>query len=553
MKKSFGIKLAGACFNIDEDALELLEKRIALLNDKYDGEEKNLKLAAEEELLAEKLINAVGENGLVTIEILQGVLALDSFCAETEQKEMFSQTMEEPKNDNPESEEDWYKAMLLGPKLYRNPYESILGGVLSGIANYSNINVQLLRLLVLVATLSLSCVITVYPFFVLYILLWLCIPKAKNVIELTRSCKPVSDFTAEEAWKINYERSKMQMTFPKKRGCFYSVLKLMFIALFVILLLPLFFVIFLLLSAFLVLLFALFSVFGVALFANFYFILLVGIPLLLLIHWILKKSGVCRPMNNYLKVTIIISWLVLLSFVCVKIYDKVERNGGVEVLRNAIIDERYMNENFWENFFEDNFGKFVKEVSYSYSAWIDDNGNIPFVVDAKRSPAFDKITVRFIEPERWNENLDLYEYDLENISTIGINVNDAVSGSIYCFWDSISKEIVVDLKEENVINSYRMSIDSYTLPVRYINESDSVNFNNAIANGKIPFEIRFVYGRIPELYMWGSDADEGVFVAPVKTWSSWSYNVSGNSENIEDTVYDIKTPSSVDNFVNEEL
>lgn len=527
MKKSFCIKLADASFNIDEDALELLEKRLALLKDKYNGNGDDSKSMAEENAIAEELLKIVGENGLVTIEVLESVIGMDSFCAEEEQKETASQTMESPKNDKAEGGEDWHRAMLLGRKLYRNPYDSILGGVLSGVASYTNVNVQLLRVLVVVATLSSSYAITVYPFFILYILLWLFIPKAKNVIELTRSCKPVLIFTAEEAWKINYERCKEQMTFPRERGCFFSVLKFLFIALFVILLLPLLFVIFLLFSAFIVLLFALFSVFGVALFTDFYFILLIGIPLLLLIHWILKKSGVCRPMNNYLKTTIIIAWLILLSFVCVKVYDRVEKSGGVDVLKNAIIDERYMNENFWENFIEDNFGKFVEEVSYSYSVWIDENRNIPFVIDAKRSPAFDKITVRFIESDRWNENLDLYEYDLENISTI--NVNDAVSGSIYCFWDSISKEVVVDLKEEYVIN--RMSINSYTLPVRYMNDSDSVNFDNAMVNGKIPFEIRFVQGKVPELYLWGSDTDEGVFVAPVKTWSSWSYSVNDSNKN----------------------
>ena len=159
----------------------------------------------------------------------------------------------------------------------------------------------------------------------------------------------------------------------------------------------------------------------------------------------------------------------------------------------------------------------VDEFACSYSAWVDNTGNLPFVIDAKRSPAFDKIMVRFMNellPEASDGDMsDIYEY-----SSIELSVSDISMGSMFFIWNPMANEILVDIRNDDFISGYSMSVNSYDIPVRFVDENDAVSFDNAAKCGMVPFEISFKKGSLPQLYIYGSDNNEGVFVPSVKNY-----------------------------------
>lgn len=557
MKKTFNIVIGDISLHVDEDALAFLEDRLNYLENSLKNKSDDFVLADIEAKIGVALVSEVGENGVVTLNTMKNVLGKNEFFCNLDSSDYDMNSSSEKQNAQSEydsslkkesydNEEPWVQAMRLGRKLFRNPYDAVIGGVISGFAGYFNVSVMPLRLLVVVASVSLSFYFTVIPFILLYLLLYLVIPAARNIIDLTRSRKPltmgIEADVDEKAWKTNYEHCMQQMTYPQKGGCIAGGAKLLFILVAVLVLLPLIVLAGFLLTVFCLFLFALFSTFGYALFADVYIVLLFLVPLIAFVHWVLKKNGVCRPMNGWLKATIIIGWFAILVCSAVKVYEKVENSGGIEVLRDAIIDKRYQRDSFWENLIEKHFGKLADEMSYGYSAWIDDTHNIPFVIDAKRSKAFDKITVRFIDESVWNGEDVLQEY--EGCSTVELSLMNRNSGSICFVWDSIANEVIVDLASPELANlGHSLKIDSYNIPVRYINSDDTINYCNAADNGKVPFKIRFLSGLLPQLYVYGSDKEDGLFVPAVKNYAASSYSINNVSGCYNDSVSNVTTPN----------
>jgi phage shock protein PspC (stress-responsive transcriptional regulator) len=74
-------------------------------------------------------------------------------------------------------------------KYFRDPENGILGGVVSGFANYSGWDVTLLRVL-----LVLFCIFTAFmPISILYIVIWICAPEAKTAADhLSMKGEPVN-------------------------------------------------------------------------------------------------------------------------------------------------------------------------------------------------------------------------------------------------------------------------------------------------------------------------------------------------------------------------
>lgn len=558
MKKSYNIKLGDCSFFIDEDALELLEKSIArhVANSKKEGGDSggNDTVDAVEAAIARELSQQVGPDGIVSFDIMRGVLdgacvlsdgdaacdVADSGNDKASDKEQNNEDASEKAAMKEPDDEAWRKAMTLGRKLFRNPVDSILGGVLSGMALYLNVGVTAMRLLFLFLFLFLFFTGTHIAFFMLlaYFVLWMAIPKAGNVIDFTRLRKPIisgnDSASLEQAWKANYDVCMTQMAFPKNRGCLYNFAKVVFVILLAIVALP--FLVLLLSVAALFVFFVLvvLGAYGAAVYNNLIFVFAVAIPLLCLVHWILKKCGWLAPMNKYLKTALVAVWLALCVFGCAKLYSKIESDGGVGVLLENNVDKNLFNENFWQHLIETNIGKFVDEVACSYSAWIDNANNLPFAIDAKRSPAFNKITVRFMKellPEQFDdESLENYEYSAMELSVSDVNV-----GSMFFIWNPVAKDIIVDVRNENFIPSYSMKVNSYDIPVRFINENDTFNFDNAKEHGMVPFEISFKKGSLPQLYIYGSGSDEGIFVPSIRNYMYGSVVYDNASDVPDDT------------------
>ena len=224
-------------------------------------------------------------------------------------------------------------------RLYRNPDDKMLGGVISGMAAYLGWDVTLLRLLLLVV---LICGVgTLIP---VYIVCWLIIPEARTAAEklsmrgeavtVENIGKTVTDGFEKVANGVNdYMRSDKPRTFLQKLGdtlvMVVGWLLKICLVIFAIICSPILFVFGV---VFVALLFAAIAVAvggGAALISLFPMadvvlptsplsaivmyiagILLVGIPLVSLVWAIFSQIFKWQPMNSGLKWTLVILWIV---------------------------------------------------------------------------------------------------------------------------------------------------------------------------------------------------------------------------------------------------
>ena len=218
MKKTLNINLAGYPFTIDEDAYNLLKDYLDTIRYAYHTSEDTEDLAADiESRFAEILIEK--ENGgvrIVSVEEISNVISrigkpsefieidesdIHPEVAENQEQsqrneaENFSETggatpppyesdrhdrnNERPRNEGRNSSnqgnEFYPHNNPLRKKLFRDPQNSLLGGVCSGLAIYLNLDITIVRLIT-VALFFLSASVVA----VVYIVLWLVVPAANT-------------------------------------------------------------------------------------------------------------------------------------------------------------------------------------------------------------------------------------------------------------------------------------------------------------------------------------------------------------------------------------
>ena len=188
MKPTLNINLAGYPFTIDEDAYRLLKDYLDTIRYAFDTSEDTEDLAADiESRIAEILIeNESGGVRIVTIEEISKVIeriGRPSEFIEVEENASSHENEEtirirEEKITPPPYEPNrnfggpWHK------KLFRDPQNSMLGGVCGGLAAYLNIDVTVVRLLtVLLFFLSATTVA------IAYIILWIVVPEANTPLQ----------------------------------------------------------------------------------------------------------------------------------------------------------------------------------------------------------------------------------------------------------------------------------------------------------------------------------------------------------------------------------
>lgn len=549
MKKSFNVNLGGVAFSFDEDALELLERYIAKVGDYFKDKGEELKVAETEESIAAKLKERAGVDGIVTLELLRGVLddiglpfgAVD--CESVTEQGGAAADNEAAKssgqNNGSSSADDapWRAAMMLGTKLFREPYNQILGGVLAGVAKYCGWSIALTRVLFFLFFLA-TCSIGGGGFLLLlaYCISWVVIPKARSIVDLTRMRKPASlEYSAtgiETAWKTNYDVAMDELSAPKTNGCLSGGIRIIFFMLLFVIAIPALFVLALILFIFGVFLFAVFTTVGTAIFENVYVVILFLLPLIAVVHWVLKKCGVCRPLNIYVKLAIIIGWFVTLALAGYKIYTVVENNGGWEKIQQQIVDKRFFDEDFWKEVIKENLEQAQSET---YTAWDDDN--LPFAIDAKIYSGYnndDRVCLRFIDRNDWRSSGNT-EYHYFDASSMDVYLWGDSVGDIRFVWDSIANELLVSM-DATLGASMRIESSAEGVQLRYLKLSDSVQYGNAMDYGKVPLEMKFIRNAIPELTVYGNDTINGLLVKPVSTRLSVKkrFNVRIDDDNDDD-------------------
>ena len=329
MKKTLTVNLGGTVFHIDEDAYRLLDNYLSNLKIHFRKEAGADEIIDDierriSELFAEKL---TAGSQVITITDVEEVIARMG-----KPEDMEAENDSEPSVGNA-------TRTTIHRRLYRNPDDKLLGGVISGMAAYLGWDVTLLRLLLLVV---LICGVgTLIP---VYIVCWLVIPEARTAAEklsmrgeavtVENIGKTVTDGFEKVANGVNdYMKSDKPRTFLQKlgdalvmvAGWFFKIC----LVIFAIICSPLLFVFGV---VFVALLFAAVMVAiggGAALISRFptfdvilptsplsaivmYIagILLVGIPLVSLVWAIFSQIFKWQPMASGLKWTLVILWIV---------------------------------------------------------------------------------------------------------------------------------------------------------------------------------------------------------------------------------------------------
>ena len=329
MKKTLTVNLGGTVFHIDEDAYRLLDNYLSNLKIHFRKEAGADEIIDDierriSELFAEKL---TAGSQVITITDVEEVIARMG-----KPEDMEAESDSEPSVGNA-------TRTTIHRRLYRNPDDKLLGGVISGMAAYLGWDVTLLRLLLLVV---LICGVgTLIP---VYIVCWLVIPEARTAAEklsmrgeavtVENIGKTVTDGFEKVANGVNdYMKSDKPRTFLQKlgdalvmvAGWFFNIC----LVIFAIICSPLLFVfgvvfVALLFAAVMVAigggaaLISMFPTFDVilptsplsAIVMYIAGILLVGIPLVSLVWAIFSQIFKWQPMASGLKWTLVILWIV---------------------------------------------------------------------------------------------------------------------------------------------------------------------------------------------------------------------------------------------------
>lgn len=344
MKKTLTVNLGGTVFHIDEDAYRLLDNYLSNLKIHFrkdagadeivDDIERRIS-----ELFAEKLTEG---SQVITLADVEEVIAR---MGKPEDMEIGEESGEAKNGANAGAKSGEYAGTTyrttasVRRRLYRNPDDKLLGGVISGLAAYLGWDVTLLRLLLLII---LICGYgTLIP---VYIVCWLIIPEARTAAEkLSMRGEAVTVENIGKTVTHGFEKvtngvndyinsNKPRNFFQRMGDALVMVVGLMLkvcLVIFAIICSPVLFVFGIVFVALLVAAIAVAIGGGAALFSLFPMadivlpasplsaivmyiagILAVGIPLISLVWAIFSQLLKWQPMNTGLKWTLLILWIV---------------------------------------------------------------------------------------------------------------------------------------------------------------------------------------------------------------------------------------------------
>jgi len=166
MKKTFTINISGSIFHIEEDAYEMLQNYLLNLKNHFGAGEAEV-IVDIEARIAEIFNSKITEaNKVVTEEMVAEVIKIMG-------------TPEDFAQEEGEDGESEFSASETKCKrrLYRDPDNSVLGGVCSGVGAYFNIDTVVIRVIFLLLFFSYSVG------FWAYIILWIAVPKAATIAQ----------------------------------------------------------------------------------------------------------------------------------------------------------------------------------------------------------------------------------------------------------------------------------------------------------------------------------------------------------------------------------
>lgn len=159
MKKNITINLCGRLFQIDEDAYELLQKYIESLHASFGKQEGGEEIADDIEERIAELFDELKANGTeaITIDHVKDIITR---IGKPEQLAGDDEKQDDGKEGHrfdsfrsaAEGVYENVRARTAGKRLYRNPNDKMVAGVMSGIAAYTNTDPAIWRLLAVLFT-----------------------------------------------------------------------------------------------------------------------------------------------------------------------------------------------------------------------------------------------------------------------------------------------------------------------------------------------------------------------------------------------------------------
>ncbi|MBQ7947021.1 MAG: PspC domain-containing protein [Bacteroidaceae bacterium] len=220
MKRTINVNLGGRPFQITEDAYTRLDdylKSIAacLKNNEY-GEEIVADIEARiGELCDERLQQS--RAGFIDVELVNEMInrmGNPEAMMEEEEQPQTAEANEKPKNsdDNKEKEYmEFFKNIKLEKKFYLNKEERMIGGVVSGIAAYLNVDVTILRIIMvfLIAAIGFIALLA-------YLIVWAIAPTAETTTDKLRmqGIEPTPENIAD---RLTNEESKAKCSDNKAK------------------------------------------------------------------------------------------------------------------------------------------------------------------------------------------------------------------------------------------------------------------------------------------------------------------------------------------------
>ncbi len=171
MKRQSSAEIGGYIFQIEDDAYRMLEKYLSDIRSGLDADvDKDELMKDVEQRIGELLSEMVKKDEPVEVSHIEHVMGVMGT------PEDFSEDDSGAKKEYSGSGSHSHK----GKKLYRNPYDRIIGGVASGMADYFGIGVTPMRIIWLLALLFSGVGV------LLYLIFWIILPKANSRLSYMR-------------------------------------------------------------------------------------------------------------------------------------------------------------------------------------------------------------------------------------------------------------------------------------------------------------------------------------------------------------------------------
>ena len=225
MKKNININMFGVIYAIDEDAYDLLKKYLENMRSYYSRRSGGEEIANDVESRVAELFAELKNQGVeaITIEHVEDIIKR---IGDPQQMDEESEVKGEHTMDGGYAETVEDKGIR---KLYRDPDDKILGGVISGLCHYMGIDEPVVVRLIFLLLVFFSHAILV----VVYAVCWALIPEAKTAEErLQMKGKRVTPNAINEELMQGVNRAKQFVNDPenqrKASGCLVTFVKVCF-------------------------------------------------------------------------------------------------------------------------------------------------------------------------------------------------------------------------------------------------------------------------------------------------------------------------------------